>query len=230
MAQREEFAELVLDEPALDPQLCLQQLGAVVSQHPHDLEPVPPIVEFDAKRFKLAKDVGAVADLDSRRDLLRMGAYEFERLVRELFEAMGYETWRTQNSRDDGLDAVAVKRDGDGVTVVAVQAKRTKNAVPVETVRALLGTVTHTNAARGSTGDDLLVRQGQLRHGGRQRGAPPSGRRPRTEVPPPGTPRRRCPDQPAEAPPGLAGGRTALSTGAWHAWSRMHRSHDPVST
>ncbi|MGW7441958.1 restriction endonuclease [Kitasatospora sp. NPDC054795] len=149
VARREDFAELVLDEPTLDPQLCLRALGAVVSQHPHDLEPVPPIVEFAPQRFKLAKDVGAVAGLDSRTDLLTMDPYAFERLVRELFEAMGYETWRTQNSRDDGLDAVAVKRDGGGVTVVAVQAKRTKNAVPVETVRALLGAVDLTNASRG---------------------------------------------------------------------------------
>ncbi|WP_329491788.1 restriction endonuclease [Kitasatospora sp. NBC_01246] len=99
VARREDFAELVLDEPTLDPQLCLRALGAVVSQHPHDLEPVPPIVEFDPQRFKLAKDVGAVAGLDSRTDLLTMDPYAFERLVRELFEAMGYETWRTPRPR-----------------------------------------------------------------------------------------------------------------------------------
>ncbi|MFJ9776888.1 restriction endonuclease [Kitasatospora sp. NPDC101157] len=149
VALREEFSQLVLDAPTLDPQLCLHTLGAVVSQHPHDLEPVPPVVEFDPQRFKLARDVAAVTGLDSRKDLLEMDPYAFERLVRELFEAMGYETWRTQNSRDDGLDAVAVKRDSVGVTVVAVQAKRTKNAVPLETVRALLGTVADTDAARG---------------------------------------------------------------------------------
>lgn len=42
VAQREAFDELVLDEPELDPQSCLKYLGAVVSRHPHDLEPVPP--------------------------------------------------------------------------------------------------------------------------------------------------------------------------------------------
>ncbi|MET8700060.1 restriction endonuclease [Kitasatospora sp. NPDC004723] len=47
------------------------------------------------------------------------------------------------------MDAVTVKRDGGGVTAVAVQAKRTKNAVQVETVRALLGAVDLTNASRG---------------------------------------------------------------------------------
>ncbi|MGW4806918.1 restriction endonuclease [Kitasatospora sp. NPDC004272] len=58
---------------------------------------------------------------------------------------MGYETWRTQNSRDDGLDAVAVRRD----PVIAVQAKRTKNVVSPEVVRALLGTLQDKQAARG---------------------------------------------------------------------------------
>lgn len=62
---------------------------------------------------------------------------------------MGYETWRTQGSRDEGVDAVAVKRDAVAATVFAVQAKRTKNHVPVETVRALAGTMHDVNASHG---------------------------------------------------------------------------------
>lgn len=149
VAQREDFAELVLDEPKLDPQRCLRSLGAVVSKHPYDLEPVPPVVEFDPSRYKLTEDASVVAGLDSRPDLLQMDPFAFERLVRELFEAMGYETWRTQNSRDDGLDAVAAKRDPVGVTVIAIQAKRSKNLVSPGTVRALLGTVEDKDASRG---------------------------------------------------------------------------------
>ncbi|MEW2615054.1 hypothetical protein AB0937_33705 [Streptomyces sp. NPDC047880] len=41
---RETFGELVLDEPELDPVRSLHYLNAVVSQHPYDLEPVPPVV------------------------------------------------------------------------------------------------------------------------------------------------------------------------------------------
>ncbi|MDH6134834.1 restriction system protein [Kitasatospora sp. MAA4] len=149
VVERADFAELVLDEPRLDPQRCLRNLGAVVSQHPHDLEPVPPVVEFDPSRFKLAADTAVVGALDSRPDLLQMDPYAFERLVRELFTAMGYETWRTQNSRDDGLDAVAIQRDPLGVTVFAIQAKRTKNVVSPEVVRALLGTLKDKQATRG---------------------------------------------------------------------------------
>ena len=40
-----------------------------------------------------------------------MNAYEFERLVRDLFAKLGYDTWRTESSRDDGIDAVATKSD-----------------------------------------------------------------------------------------------------------------------
>ncbi|WP_156178563.1 restriction endonuclease [Saccharothrix sp. ST-888] len=149
VVERADFAELVLDEPKLDPQRCLRNLGAVVSRHPHDLEPVPPIVDFDPARFKIAADTAVVGPLDSRPDLLQMDPFAFEHLVRELFTAMGYETWRTQNSRDDGLDAVAVRRDPVGVTVIAVQAKRTKNVVSPEVVRALLGTLQDKQAARG---------------------------------------------------------------------------------
>ncbi|MFD0258925.1 restriction endonuclease [Kitasatospora indigofera] len=90
-----------------------------------------------------------VGPSDSRLDLLQMDPFAFERLVRDLFTAMGYETWRTQNSRDHGLDAVAVKRDPVGVTVIAVQAKRTKNVVSPEVVRALFGTLLDKDAARG---------------------------------------------------------------------------------
>lgn len=98
VAQRKDFAELVLDEPRLDPQQCLHRLGATVSKHPHDLEPVTPIVETDLSHYRITTDTAVVATLDSRPDLLQMNPYDFERLVRKLFEAMGYETWRTQGS------------------------------------------------------------------------------------------------------------------------------------
>ncbi|MBM9506812.1 restriction endonuclease [Actinacidiphila acididurans] len=141
VARRADVEALVLDEPGLDPQRCLRGIGAVVSEHPHDLEPVPPVVEIDLSRYRITADAAAVTGLDSRPDLLQMDPFVFERLVRELFEAMGYETWRTQGSRDDGIDAVAVKRDALVATHFAIQAKRTKNVVPVDTVRSLWSTM-----------------------------------------------------------------------------------------
>ncbi|MFE6872425.1 restriction endonuclease [Kitasatospora sp. NPDC057692] len=149
VALRKDFAELVLDEPRLDAQQCLHRLGATVSKHPHDLEPVTPVVEADLSRYRIITETAVVATLDSRPDLLQMNPYDFERLVRELFEAMGYETWRTQGSRDDGVDAVATLTDPTGSTVFAIQAKRSKNVVPVNTVRAMSGVMHDKDAGYG---------------------------------------------------------------------------------
>jgi restriction system protein len=147
VARRTDFADLVLDEPRLDPQQCLRHLGALVSEHPHDLEAVPPVIEIDLDRYRITTDAAAVTGLDSRPDLLQMDPFAFERLVRQLFEAMGYETWRTQGSRDEGVDAVAVKRDPLGATVFAIQAKRSRNVIDPNTVRAMAGVMNDVNAS-----------------------------------------------------------------------------------
>lgn len=171
VAARSDVQALVLDAPALDAQRCLRAIGATVSEHPHDLEPVAPVVDPDLSRYRITADAAAVTGLDSRADLLQMDPFVFERLVRQLFEAMGYDTWRTQGSRDEGVDAVAVKRDAVAATVFAIQAKRTKNHVPVETVRALAGTMQDLNASHGvlvttswygKTSTDFATRNGRI--------------------------------------------------------------------
>jgi restriction system protein len=150
LATRAQFEHLILDEPELDPVQCLQHLKALVSPHPFDLEPVTPIVDFQLQRVKLVDDEsGPFGGPESRVDLLKISPYEFERLIKDLFSAMGYKAWSTQHSRDDGVDAVAVRDD----TVVAghcvIQAKRYRNIVPVEAVRALRGTMDAKKAATG---------------------------------------------------------------------------------
>jgi restriction system protein len=59
-ATREAFSEIVLDEPELDPKACLTgHLNAIISEHPYDLEPVRPVVQFDrlaGSRVALAND------------------------------------------------------------------------------------------------------------------------------------------------------------------------------
>jgi len=92
-----------------------------------------------------AFDVGAalmpeaLAQLDHRMDLLDMNPYEFERLVRDLFAKMGYDTWRTESSRDDGIDAVATKSDPHMPVECVVQAKRFRGAVSPKEIQALMG-------------------------------------------------------------------------------------------
>ncbi|MCU7820126.1 restriction endonuclease [Kitasatospora sp. DSM 101779] len=148
-AGRAPFEDLVLDEPALDPVECLRHLNAIVSQHPFDLEPVRPVVTFDLSRYKLAPEVDVVAGLDSRPDLVALDPIEFEHLIRRLFEAIGLKAWVTQASRDDGVDAVAYNEDPIIGGLCIIQAKRTKNTVPTEAVRALAGAMHDKAAAKG---------------------------------------------------------------------------------
>jgi restriction system protein len=70
-ATRDAFAEIRLDEPELDPVLCLRgYLNAVVSPHPYDLEPIRPVVQFDLSKYKFVEEMQIAAGLDSRPDLL----------------------------------------------------------------------------------------------------------------------------------------------------------------
>ncbi|MDX3641752.1 restriction endonuclease [Streptomyces sp. MB09-02B] len=59
---------------------------------------------------------------------------EFERLIRQLFEAIGLDSVNTQPSKDEGVDAVAMNPDPVMKGLCIIQAKRTKNVVPFETV------------------------------------------------------------------------------------------------
>ncbi|WP_406275922.1 SAV_2336 family protein [Actinacidiphila glaucinigra] len=147
--ERDTFDELVLDEPELDPVMCLRHLNAIVSQHPYDLEPVRPVVTFDLTKYKFTDEIDVVAGLDTSPDLAALDPSEFEHLVRRLFEAIGLKAWVTQASRDDGIDAIATNEDPITGGLCIIQAKRYKNVVPAEAVRALAG-VMHDKAAAKS--------------------------------------------------------------------------------
>lgn len=148
-ATREAFEGLVLDEPELDPVFCLQRMNAIVSPHPYDLEPVPPVVQFDLAKFKLVEGMDVVAGLDSRPDLLEMDPKKFENLVKELFIAIGMKAWVTQASRDDGIDAVATNEDPVVGGLCVIQAKRYRNIVGLESVHALAGAMNDKSATKG---------------------------------------------------------------------------------
>jgi restriction system protein len=98
-AMRDAFAEIVLDEPELDPKACLHgYLNALISPHPWDLVPVEPVLKFDLSKYKFVEEMDVIAGLDSRPDLLALSPGEFEHLTRKLFEAMGMKSWKTQDS------------------------------------------------------------------------------------------------------------------------------------
>ncbi|WP_206779377.1 restriction endonuclease, partial [Frankia sp. EI5c] len=74
---------------------------------------------------------------------------EFEHLVRQLFEAMGMNSWVTQGSRDDGIDAVATNVDPIVGGLCVIQAKKYRHVVGVEAVRALAGVMEDKRATKG---------------------------------------------------------------------------------
>src|SRR6266581_1597116 len=118
-AMRDAFAEIVLDEPELDPKACLRgYLNALISPHPWDLVPVEPVLKFDLSKYKFV-------------------------------EEMGMKSWKTQDSKDDGVDAVAVNEDPIVGGLCIIQAKRYSKIVGVEAVHALAGVMEDKNAAKG---------------------------------------------------------------------------------
>lgn len=146
-ADRAPFDELVLTE--VDPAACLKHLNALISPNPFDLEAVEPFLAFDLKRFRFVDGTEELADLDSRRNLLKLSPTEFEHLVKDLFQAMGAEAWRTVPSKDGGVDAVATSKNLFFGGVCLIQAKRYTGLVGLEAVHALTGVMTDHNATTG---------------------------------------------------------------------------------
>lgn len=145
--ERDSFTQLVLDQ--VRPEVCLRHLNALVSPHPYELEPITPILDFDLTKYSFVEGMDAVSSLDSRPDLMHMSPTEFEHLVRQIFEAMGVESWTTEQSYDDGVDAVVVNRSALLGRLSIVQAKRYKDAVGVNHIRELAGAIEEKKAGHG---------------------------------------------------------------------------------
>jgi restriction system protein len=133
----------------VEPDVCLRHLNALVSHHPHRVEPVTPIRDFDLARYSFIEAVDVVASLDSRTDLTKISPTEFEHFVRQLFEASGLEGWTTERSGDDGVDAVVINRDPMVGGLTIVQAKRYTNVIGVSHIRELVGAMDEKRAGRG---------------------------------------------------------------------------------
>lgn len=146
-AERSVFEDIVL--AAVEPAACLKRLNALVSPNPFDMEAVEPFIAFDLKRFRFTDDMDVIAGLDSRKNLLKLSPTEFEHLVRQLFVAMGSETWTTIPSKDGGVDAVATSKNLFFGGVCLIQAKRWTGVVGLESVHALTGVMADHNAMRG---------------------------------------------------------------------------------
>lgn len=146
-AERSDFTEIFLAR--VDPAACLKRLHALVSPNPYDIEAIEPFIAFDLKRFRFSEDMDVVSTLDSRRNLLQLTPTEFEHLIRQLFIAMGAESWTTVPSKDGGVDAVATSKNIFFGGVCLIQAKRWKDLVGLDAVHALTGVMADHNATTG---------------------------------------------------------------------------------
>lgn len=113
------------------------------------MEPIEPILDFDLSKYRFVQGFDAVATLDSRPDLMQMSPSNFEHLVRQIFEAQGAEGWTTEQSHDDGVDAVIVRRTPLMGGLCIVQAKRYSNVVGVNHIRELAGAMEEKKAGWG---------------------------------------------------------------------------------
>lgn len=147
-AERAEFPQDA-DLRQVDSDACVRYLKAIVSNHPYELEPIEPILDFDLSKYSFVEGLDAVATLDSRPDLLKMSPTNFEHLVRQLFEAQGLQGWTTTQSNDDGVDAVITNKQSVVGGLAIIQAKRYSIAVGINHIRELAGAIEEKKAGKG---------------------------------------------------------------------------------
>jgi restriction system protein len=140
---------LAISLARVEPQACLKNLGAQVSQSPEEARPVRPVVEFDMVDPRFIGETDVLAQLDARPNLMDLTPSEFEALVSNLFTQMGLDTKLTRSSRDGGVDAVAFDTRPILGGKVVIQAKRYRHTVGVSAVRDLFGTMLNEGATKG---------------------------------------------------------------------------------
>ena len=72
----------------------------------------------------------------------QLSPIEFEDLVERLYTAMGYSARRTQQTRDGGIDVIAIRDHPMGWDKLAIQCKRQENPVGRPELQNLLGVIT----------------------------------------------------------------------------------------
>jgi restriction system protein len=75
---------------------------------------------------------------------------EFELIVAELYQEMGYETKLTKSSYDGGVDIIAEKKKTGKKEILFIQCKRYSNNVGIRPVRELLGVISDSKATKAA--------------------------------------------------------------------------------
>ncbi|QND47902.1 restriction endonuclease [Rhizobium lusitanum] len=144
---KEKFLQINLAR--VDKTTCLRNLGAQVSRHAAEAQPVKPIVEFDMADARFIDQSDMVSGLGSAPNLMDYTPSEFEHLVANLFGKMGLDSKLTRSSRDGGVDCIAYDPRPILGGKVVIQAKRYRHTVGVSAVRDLYGTMMNEGASKG---------------------------------------------------------------------------------
>ncbi|MGA9309318.1 MAG: restriction endonuclease [Pseudonocardiaceae bacterium] len=104
-ADRDDFLDR--DFLRLNPVKALQSLRANFSPAPTELLPIPAVVEFDVNDPRFIEEQDIVSSLNVDTNLIDLTPEAFAHLVTNLFNAMGFEAYSTQRSKDGGVDCIA---------------------------------------------------------------------------------------------------------------------------
>jgi restriction system protein len=136
----------ILDLLPDHPQLAIDAINAYTTAH------LPFMPEGKMDGAEDAIDVIQAKYLAARHPrevLTRLSARDFEMLVADLYQRMGYSTALTRNSADGGYDVVATRTTPGRSERVLIECKRYEQAVGVQLVRHLWGVVDRSHATRG---------------------------------------------------------------------------------
>ena len=86
---------------------------------------------------RFVEETDVLSELDQRPNLMELTPNEFENLIRNGIQKVGFETRQTRPSREGGVDCVAYDPRPILGGKVVIQAKRYKNTVGVSAVRDL---------------------------------------------------------------------------------------------
>ena len=146
-ADRDEFLDR--DFTRLNPVKALQSLRANFSPAPTELQPIPAVVEFDVNDPRFIEEQDIVSSLNEDTNLIDLTPEAFEHLITNLFNAMKFEAYATQRSKDGGIDCIAYSKESIVGGKYVIQAKRWTRTVQVDAVRDLFGAMDHERANKG---------------------------------------------------------------------------------
>lgn len=146
-ATKEDFLKINLAR--IDKKACLRNLGAQVSPKPNEMLAIKPIIEFNMVDKRFVEESDILGQLDHRPNLMELNPFEFENLVANLFNQLGYDTKITRSHKDGGVDAIAFDPKPISGGKLVIQAKRYRHTVGVSAVRDLYGTMVHEGANKG---------------------------------------------------------------------------------